>query len=50
MTIVGSVTTSEEAVEVTDMTGTEEREMIVECENGHLTLVVRRVDVLDQYL
>ena len=50
MIIVGSVTTSEEAAVVTDMTGTEERERIVVCGKGHLTLVVRRVDVLDQYL
>ena len=49
MITVGSVTTSEEAAVVTDMTGIDEMEIVV-CERGHLTPVVQKVDVLDQYL
>ena len=49
MKTVGSVMTREEAAVVTGMTGIDEMEIVV-CERGRLTLVVQRVDVLDQYL
>jgi hypothetical protein len=41
--------TREEAAVVIDMTGIDEMEIVV-CARGRLTLVVQRVDVLDQYL
>ena len=41
--------TREEAAVVIDMTGIDEMEIVV-CERGHLTPVVQKVDVLDQYL
>jgi hypothetical protein len=50
MTTVGSVTTSEEAAVVIDIVEIVEIVEIVVCARGHRTLVVQRVDVLDQYL